>query len=556
MDRNKPGLILMLIAAAFLAFACASKPTSLSGMVFDEEGPIAGAQVRVRTGDSYVVTDQDGNFLVEGLDPGQSVTLTAWAPGYYIAAKEDLIPGQEAVSIQLDQHYQQDHPEYDWVSPFSSAGEEANCQNCHSDSSGTLPFEEWQADAHSRSLENPRFLTLYSGTDLAGNHSPPTRYTESRDYGLHPLPPDPDLPYYGAGYKLDFPNTQGNCAACHAPGAAVDAPYQTDPTLVAEEDTAGISCDFCHKIWDVRLDPASGLPSNQYPGVLSYEFLRPPEGHQFFAGPLDDVAPGEDTFSPLQLESAYCAGCHYGTFWDTVIYNSYGEWLESSYSDPQTGQTCQDCHMPSRGAATFALPDKGGLERDPTTIASHLMPGITDLAFMQDAVSLGAEAAREGDEVQLSLNLVNDNTGHKIPTDSPLRNLLLVVTALDEDGNPLALAEGPRLPDWAGAEPGQPGHFGGQPGKAYALVLREVWTGIWPTAAYWNPVEIVEDSRLAPFQEDHSSYLFQDPGTGSVTIQIQLIFRRAFIEIAETKGWGVEDQILKEIQLVLPTSEN
>ena len=555
MDRCKSAFTLILTGVVLLALSCARKPTSLAGAVLDEEGPIAGAVVRVRTGESYGVTDAEGAFLIEDLEPAQPVTLTAWAPGYFIAAAEDKIPGEEPVTIHLEQHYQQDHPEYDWISPYASAGDEANCQNCHSDSSGTLPFEEWLDDAHSQTLSNHRFLTLYSGTDLAGNQSPLTRYIVTQDYGSHPLPPSSNLPYYGSGYKIDFPETQGNCAACHAPGAAVDAPYQTDPILVIEDDTAGISCDFCHKIWDVQLDPATGLPFNQYPGVLSYEFLRPPQGHQFFAGPLDDVAPGEDTFSPLQLESAYCAGCHYGTFWDTVIYNSYGEWLDSSYSDPETGQTCQDCHMPSLGATYFAVEEEGGLERDPATIASHRTLGVRDGQFMQNAVSLDAGVKEQGDEIVLELTLVNDNTGHKIPTDSPLRNLLLVVTALDQDGNSLPLVSGPLLPDWAGTELGEEGHYAGLPGKGFALVLRESWTGLWPTAAYWNPVEIVEDTRLSPFQVDQSQYHFQSPAEGPATLQIKLIFRRAFIEIADQKGWGVEDQVLKEILLDIPNKE-
>ncbi len=40
----------------------------------------------------------------------------------------------------------------------------------------------------------------------------------------------------------------------------------------------------------------------------------------------------EDTYLPLYQQSQYCAPCHYGIFWDTTIYNSYGEWLDSPYS--------------------------------------------------------------------------------------------------------------------------------------------------------------------------------------------------------------------------------
>jgi hypothetical protein len=173
-------------------------------------------------------------------------------------------------------------------------------------------------------------------------------------------------PYYGPGYKLDFPNTSGNCAACHLPAAAIDNAYGIDPAKAAGVEKEGVACDFCHKVWDVRL-ASNGLPQPNMPGVLSFEFRRPPEGHQFFAGPFDDVAPGEDTYSPLQQQSRFCAPCHFGMFWDTTIYNSFGEWLESPYS-AEDGKTCQDCHMPHLGATYFALPDKGAAERDPQAI--------------------------------------------------------------------------------------------------------------------------------------------------------------------------------------------
>jgi hypothetical protein len=69
----------------------------------------------------------------------------------------------------------------------------------------------------------------------------------------------------------------------------------------------------------VKLDPETRLPLAHRPGVLSFELRRPPQGQQFFAGPFDDVAPGEDTYSPLQRESAYCAPCHSAVVSDNRI---------------------------------------------------------------------------------------------------------------------------------------------------------------------------------------------------------------------------------------------
>jgi hypothetical protein len=79
--------------------------------------------------------------------------------------------------------------------------------------------------------------------------------------------------------------------------------------------------------------------------------FRPTEGDDLFFGTFDDVTRPADSYLPLLEESAFCAPCHYGVFDGVagdmtvadgvVIYNSYGEWLDSPYSDPETGRTCQ-----------------------------------------------------------------------------------------------------------------------------------------------------------------------------------------------------------------------
>ncbi len=104
------------------------------------------------------------------------------------------------------------------------------------------------------------------------------------------------------------------------------------------------------------------------------ELLRPKDdSQQVFLGTLVDV-PRRDSYLPLLSESQFCAGCHFGVFGGvvgmgevkdgTVIYNSYGEWLSSPYSDPKTGKTCQQCHMPVSTEKWFVFPEKGGLVRN------------------------------------------------------------------------------------------------------------------------------------------------------------------------------------------------
>lgn len=560
--RNRKALLRFLVIIFLIGIILSScnlvrSSSTVSGTVLDEENdPIAGATVRVKTTELFAKTDQQGHFI---LHSDQPVKLTAFSPGYYIAGGDETFPpGSNRILITLKAHHDSDHSEYEWLSAFSDAGEEGNCQNCHfdlSDANAALPFTEWQQDAHGLSTQNVRFLTMYTGQDMNGNQSPFTRFVLNRDYGSFPLRPDSTQPYYGPGYKLDFPESAGNCSACHAPAAAIDAAYDVDPTIVDGVGAEGVACDFCHKIWDVRLDSDTGLPYPNMPGVLSFEFRRPPEGHQFFAGPLDDVAPGEDTYSSLQQQSQFCAPCHFGMFWDTPIYNSFGEWLESPYSVTKTGKTCQDCHMPSGQNDHFALMDVGGETRDPMTIFSHRMPGAEDEVLLQNAVTLTVDAQRIGRQVVVETTILNDLTGHHVPTDSPLRQMILLVQVTDSKGMTLEQLEGPVIPEEGGVGNPKDGFYAGQPGQVYAKQLRELWTEVTPTGAYWNPTSILSDNRIPAMESDTTRYVFATTGItefSDITVSVKLLFRRAFIELMIQKGWQAPDIMMESDTLVIP----
>jgi len=539
-----------LIAAA--AVWIAASPAALSpreggsrvaGVVRDVRGPVPNALVRVQATQLHTRTDSDGRFRLDGLPPGRAVTLTASALGYYNGGPVSARPGVTGVAIQLVRHVAEDNAGYEWVGA-RRAGAKTNCEECHSESdsaSSLLPFDEWARDAHGTSAQNPRFLSMYNGTDLTGQHrSPVTRYSIHPDYGRAPLPPNPDQPDYGPGYMLDAPGNAGNCAACHAPAAAIAAPYSTDPNFVSGVGREGVTCDLCHKLWAVRLDSTTRVPPVNMPGVLSMGFRRPPAGHQLFIGPFDDAV-GENTYSPLQNKSEFCAPCHFGQFWGVSVYNSFGEWQRSSYNDPVNGRTCQDCHMPRRGATRIARADKKGLQRAPGTIFSHLMPGAADVELLRRTVRLEVTAQRRQDRVEVEVRVTNENAGHHVPTDHPARNMLLLVDASDSGRQPLESVGTQVLPEWAGVGSAAD-DYAGRPGKAYAKVLEERWTGISPSAAYWRPTVVREDTRLPAKATDVTRYEFIAPASGEdVTITATVVFRRAFKSLAVRKGWQTAD---------------
>jgi len=548
---------LIFIFSILVLIAFASNTGKFLGRVIDDNGPVARALVRIQSTEISTLTDQDGYFLLPKSNKNDyPIFITAWSSGYYINGME--AQSDEEIEIHLEAHADFDNPNYVWLSSTSQSGqnEDQGCAKCHSspntDFPFTLPFDEWLRDAHSQSALNPRFITMYNGTDIEGNQSPTTRYGYNREYGSFPLRPDNSSSYYGPGYKLDFPETNGNCAACHTPLASVNDPYGVNPTTLDGIHNEGVSCDFCHKIWDVRLDPASGLPYDNMPGVLSYIFRRPPDGHQFFAGPLDDVAPGEDTYSPIQTESEFCAPCHYSEFWGIPIYNSFGEWLESPYSNPKTEQTCQDCHMPLLGATKFATTEAGGVERDASTIFSHKMPGAEDKNLLQNAVTMNVESCLEENTVFVEVEIINDKTGHHVPTDSPLRHLILLVQVTDENGGKLKQIEGSVIPEWGGIGNSDKGYYAGLAGKGFAKILMELWTETSPSSAYWNPTRIVSDNRIPSMGNDKTTYEFQaTDDSDTYEVFVQLIFRRAFIKLMDQKNWNKDDILMEEEKFIL-----
>jgi hypothetical protein len=525
------------------------KEDTVNGVVVDkDEKPVAGATVRVQATTNATQTDANGKFILGNLDAGVPVTVSAWKGDYYCATAEKITSPASGVTLTLRLVQTNDNPAYQWIPP---TGE----NSCYSCKPGVT--QVWlDNDAHGKSAGNIRFLTIYNGTDVNGNQSPPTRYGSNRDYGRIPLRPDLTQPYYGPGYKLDFPDTAGNCGACHIPGASIEDPYGTNPNKVTGVNTFGVHCDFCHKVADVKLDPQTNMPFLNMPGVLSMDIRRPfpedKERYQIFFGSFDDDnVPMEDTYLPLIKKSQWCAPCHFGVFWDTVVYNSFGEWLESPYSDPVTGKTCQQCHMPAPTVLngeplTNVAPGKGGVERDPMTIPAHTFPGAANSELLQNSVSMEVKARREDKRLMVDVSITNDKTGHHIPTDSPLRQLILLVDAVDKDGNPLTLLGGETVPTWGGVGDPTLGYYAGLPGKGYAKILRELWTEIEPTGSYWNPTRIVSDNRIAAFASDASSYAFAAPVDGEVKVTVTLFFRRAFKELMDQKGWDVPDILMEQ----------
>ncbi|MBS1251671.1 MAG: hypothetical protein MAG451_00704 [Anaerolineales bacterium] len=536
-------LIAALIAGFGLSFAAVrALPTAtVSGVVLDENSqPVEGASVRVKATTNATTTGPDGTFALANVPEGITATITAWYAEYYIT-ETHVIPPVSGVTFQLNPYPTTDNPDYPWIFPHradSPPEVDYGCDTCHA----SIIVAQWESNAHSGAATNPRFFSMYNGTDTTGR------------------------PGVAPGYKLDFPNTAGNCANCHAPGAAANKPFTADMNQLSSVETNGVFCDFCHKAGGVYLDPATGLPYPNVPGVMSMDLRRPPDGQQMFFGPFDDI-PEPDTLLPMIKQGQFCAACHNFSFWGTPIYQSFAEWLASPY--PAQGVHCQTCHMPPDGVTTNFAPGAGGVERDPETIPSHFQFGATNQEFLQTTVSMtvqaavigrqggrgaggqGSGGARErrsggaGERIRVTVAITNTQAGHHVPTDQPARHMILVVRATDGGGAELTQVAGEAVPAWCGV--GQdPDDYAGRPGKAFAKVLRSLNTGEEPTAAYWTPTIIVSDNRIPALGVDTSIYEFSAPPAGTANVEATLIFRRAFKELMEDKRWDTPDIVMEQ----------
>jgi len=536
-------IIITLIFACsyFISNIKADKGITVEGIVYDENRlPMEGAIVREKATENFTYTNKEGKFILHNVQDLTGRPITAWKEGYYIRYAEDLSDPQN-LKIYMVRHKTKDDPEGSW-DPHDDPNASISCYRC-------LPgiYEEWKKDAHSQTTQSPFVLSMYNGTDYYGNQN------------------------IGYGYKTDFPNSDGNCGTCHAPGVAYDNPWncnlnEAKDTYISKD---GVFCYFCHSIYEVNKE----MTGQGDTGTLSIKVIRSKDpAYRVFFGPYDDDDLKRASKLPLQSSSYICAPCHNGKFWNVPIYTSFPEWLASPY--PEKGIECQTCHMPAYTDKTrFAFMPEGStghpivLDRDPSTIFSHLMPGSRDEEFLKKTFDMVVSIKKTErnmntfNNLEVKVDLTNVGAGHDAPTDSPFRNIVLLVTAKDKYGNFLKQIDGPKIPEWGGVGKFEEGNYAGYPGKIFAKILKEDQdfyhlmppnTKTYFPAPEWRPITIFEDTRIPALGKDSSKYVFKLPiYSTEVEVDVKVIFRRFFKPIMDEKKYNIPDIIMNKETKVL-----
>ncbi|MET0115856.1 MAG: cytochrome c family protein [Sedimenticola sp.] len=303
------------------------------------------------------------------------------------------------------------------------------------------------------------------------------------------------------------------CLQCHAPNAARDKTTKLDAKPAYIE---GVNCVACHTL--KKYKGIQGKDGKLQLGLKSYEVsdkVQGPGRHSnrglaklqssgdMFGSTDDESKPnphlGEPVTmdgkeipslpmesNPVQLKTSdACMGCH------DQRNNPHGVPLcqtGNEYSMSHSQVNCLSCHMPVNNG-----------------IADHSMGGGHDNAMLRRAVVFDVQAKANGDKLQATV-LMKNQQPHSLPTGAPFRNIHMVLTAYDSEGNVV----------WQNTK-AHPAKDDPQAYLVYALADDEGKPASPPVAT-----KLGKDTRLKPYEERTLTY--DIPAKGVALVRGELYY--------------------------------
>lgn len=228
-------------------------------------------------------------------------------------------------------------------------------------------------------------------------------------------------PFFQAYWKRD--NNIWVCLNCHTPLE------NQQPTLIGEIPRG-------------RVERAVQKPNPHYDPDFQKEGVTCAACHVrdgVILGPYDDsAAPHPTRFDPSFRTTQVCYRCHNVVSGPAQFYNvgpcgTYVEY-EGRFFMKERGLICQDCHMPE---VDRPVAQGGPIRRG----RRHLWRGGHDPEMIKRAVAIQVQAdptnPKPGEEVRLTLTLINAGAGHKIPTGDPDRYFTVEFLVRDGRGRVL-----------------------------------------------------------------------------------------------------------------------
>ncbi len=458
--------------------------------------PVEGAYVMVGGApqEEWALTDASGQASVEVRDDGITdrwvlVGMQGYTSGGADIHETDGPSGTLSMIVtslpepdadNLDYHFQ--------PGGTSHALDTTECGHCH-----PTKTDDWVESAHHGSASNTKVWDLYVGGSsldaeacvalggwLAQGQEPGVEDgTVERCYvgqGLLPFLHD-DCGGQGED-GCDHPDQAdslegfGNCGDCHAPAMDGSTGGQIDLARAAGVAyDEGVTCDLCHKVRAVEPGGAPGRDGSlqlQRPSEETYVVSQEFDPINFGPYPDVPVAIMKGSYAPEFRDSAWCSSCH-----EYARQSLNGDapvdaerWpdglpINETWSECQAGpcmdgdKSCVSCHLDvlDEESSTYDISERDvepsidqGWLRELGEVRRHDFTWFqTDTVF-----GLGMDLEEADEQLEATVRVSNPACGHALPTGHPMRQLVLLLEAVDQDGQPVAAVGGQAVPDVGG----------------------------------------------------------------------------------------------------------